>query len=106
MTKEPRRRPQAPLRREPEPFSTVPKPDFDRSAPSPEDFAAWCDHPVTRFVAAVYLNAAHDCRVAWDQSSWVEGGGDPELLAELRVRADCYNAFAQTTLENYLERFK
>lgn len=86
----------------PEP-GPVPKPDFSANAPHPEDFAAWCEHPVTRFVAAAFLSAAKKQQEAWIAGSWLTGEAPPMLLNELRTRADAYNAFLETGLSRYVE---
>ncbi len=36
----------------------APKPDPKALVPHPEDFAAWCEHPVSRFIATVYARVA------------------------------------------------
>ena len=74
--------------------------------PSPEDFAAWCDHPVTRFVATAFRDAALVQKQAWTDASWKAGKADALQLAELRTRADAYNAMFQTTLPQFAEFIK
>lgn len=79
----------------------LPRPDFQAKAPHPEDFAAWCEHPVTRFVAAAYATSAKKQAEAWMAASWTCGEANPLLLMELRSRADAYNTLLETPLEQY-----
>jgi hypothetical protein len=83
----------------------LPKPDFNAKPPHPEDFAAWCEHPVTRFVAACYVKSAQKQGEHWLEASWGAGNPDAALLTELRARADAYNAFTETGLERYTDVF-
>lgn len=82
--------------------AALPKPE-DRLVPSDEEFAAWCEHPVTRFVAACHAKAAEQQREAWSSASWGNGHADPNALIELRTRADAYMAFLETPLEAYVK---
>lgn len=69
--------------------------------PTAEEFAAWCAHPITRFVASAMQQAAEQQRDAWFARSWGDGQADPLALIELRTRADAYMAFLETGLEQY-----
>jgi len=84
----------------------APKPDPKALIPHPEDFAAWCEHPVTRFVASVWAKAALKQRDAWTEMSWESGQVDPIALTELRTRADAYRAFLETGLDDYAKHFE
>jgi hypothetical protein len=95
-------------RRRPDPhpqafLSAVPKPYRGKITPTPEEFAAWAQHPVTEWVAARYMAMAGACREAWIEESWRKGLADEKMLLALRTRADCYSAFTETTYERYLE---
>lgn len=79
----------------------TPKADAQAQVPHPEDFAAWCEHPVTRFVAAAWMHAAQAQCEAWMAASWSQGVADPAKLIELRTRADAYSAFTETGLDQY-----
>lgn len=79
----------------------TPKPVAKPQVPHPEDFAAWCAHPVTEFVATVWMHAAQAQMEAWIRASWDAGAADPAKLIELRTRADAYSAFTETGLEQY-----
>jgi hypothetical protein len=81
---------------------TLPKPDT-RVTPSQDEFSAWAEHPVSRFVAAAFARAAEQQREAWVDQSWATGQADPNELAILRARADAYMAFLETGLERYVE---
>lgn len=76
------------------------KPDT-RHTPSEDEFTAWTEHPITRYVAAAWLTAANAQREAWTGSSWATGEADPMALKELRTRADAYMAFLETGLKDY-----
>ncbi len=80
----------------------LPKPDHNQAHPHPEDFAAWCEHPVTRFVARAFEAAAIKQRETWVDNSWTGGEAEPELLLELRTRADAYMAFMETGRDEYV----
>lgn len=64
---------------------------------SEEEFAAWHDDPVTRWVIAACRKAAEENKEAWVEASWGGGNADPLLLNELRTRADAYQALSETT---------
>lgn len=72
--------------------------------PLSEDFARWRDDPMTRMVLKALDAASSAQKEAWDQASW--GGGKvraddlKDLLQELRVRADCYAALRDMTIED------
>lgn len=84
--------------------SPRPKPEVGTPPPPhPEDFAVWCENPVTRFVARAFLAAAEAQKAAWTESSWGAGKLDPIDHAALRARADAYMAFLETPLERYIE---
>lgn len=85
------------------PYQAVtPKPlDGAVILPDPEDFAQWCEHPMTRFVATAFAAAAEAQRRAWLARSWEHGEADQNKLTELRTRADAYLALLQTPLSAY-----
>ena len=72
-------------------------------APSRDEFAAWRDDPVTRFVMAALERNADECRDEWLRKSWNTGEADQAVLIGLRERADAllgftadYEAFCET----------
>lgn len=69
-----------------------------------EDFARWRDDPITRLVFKALDAAAEAQKTEWDNASWrggvVRGDDLSRLLNELRVRADCYAALKELTLED------
>ena len=79
----------------------TPKPE-SRLIPTEEEFAAWCEHPVTRFVAASHANKAEDCKKEWVGRSWRDGVADQVILAELRARADTFSAFVEASWFDHL----
>lgn len=79
----------------------LPQPDPRPQVPHPEDWDAWCQHPITRFVASAMQRSAELQREAWSAASWGQGSCDPLLLNTYRTRADAYMAFLETGLESY-----
>lgn len=79
----------------------LPKPDPRAQVPHPEDWDAWTQHPITRFVATAFYAAAEHQREAWFDLSWTGGNADADELTRLRTRADAYMAFLETTLGEY-----
>lgn len=72
-------------------------------SPSEEEFEAWRDSPTTRWVFAACAIAAAENKRVWDEASWDTGNCSPELLLELKTRADAYLALEQTTYDGWLE---
>lgn len=75
--------------------------------PLSEDFARWRDDPITKLVFQALGAAADAQKAQWDAASW-DGGqvrAEPlkELLQELRVRADCYRALQELTVEDIMQ---
>ena len=71
--------------------------------PSEEEFDAWRDNPITRWVMRAALKAAEANREAWISASWDNGEADPALLGEYRTRADAYRALSETSYDKWLE---
>jgi hypothetical protein len=80
-----------------------PQPETRPIVPTEEEFAAWAEQPVTRFVAQAFALGAEIQRQAWLAASWANGEADPLKLMELRTRADAYRAFLETTWADYLK---
>jgi hypothetical protein len=87
----------------------LPKPDA-RVTPTADEFSAWCQHPVTRYVAAAWEVAARQQREEWARVSWRPGLLSPlerdqleHRRVELTTAADAYSAFLETGLERYVE---
>ncbi len=68
-----------------------------------DDFARWRDDNVTQFVFAAVAAGAKQQQDAWLETSWGMGTAKPELLRELRTRADAYYALIDTTYEGWCE---
>lgn len=64
--------------------------------PTEEEFEAWRENPVTRWIMAACIRAAEDNKQLWFEMSWEGGNASPEALIELRTRADAYRAIAET----------
>lgn len=94
----------------PPPPNPTPKPNYAASVPDREDFAAWCEHPVTRFVAEAMEAGAKAQEAEWMRLTWVDGAQDrngvpvdtSRLLLELRTRSDAYRAFLETSWSDYV----
>jgi len=80
----------------------TPRPDANPVIPDQIEFAEWCEHPITKFVASAFLRAAEAQQDEWTQLSWNSGQVDPLALRELKARADAYSAFLETTREQYV----
>lgn len=72
-----------------------------RLVPTAEEFSAWAQHPVTRWVAAKYEHMARAQQDEWMKASWLGGKIEPLALCELRTRADAYMAFLETGWSDY-----
>jgi hypothetical protein len=71
--------------------------------PSAEEFARWQEDRVTRWVFAAIMMGVEAQRAAWMQASWDNGAAAPELLRELRTRADAYMALIETPYPGWCE---
>ena len=69
---------------------------------SEEEFAAWHDDPVTRWVLTACRKAADENKAAWIEASWEANNCDPLLLVELKTRADAYLALSDTLYAGWL----
>ena len=85
------------------PFLTARPVPARASAPIPtaEEFAAWTQHPVSEWVAAVFEAKAEECQRTWAEQSWSAREPSQALLIELRTRADNFRAFLDSTYEDY-----
>jgi hypothetical protein len=70
---------------------------------SRDDFATWRANPVTEWVFAALDAMAEGQKQHWVDTSWDQGACAPELLLELRVRADTAKAINETSYERYCE---
>ncbi len=67
-----------------------------------EDFQAWQEHPVTKWVLKACLKASELNQEHWNAVSWA-GNVDPELRLECHTRADAYRAIVETPFERWAE---
>lgn len=69
-----------------------------------EDFNRWREDPITRLVFKALEAAESAQKAQWDKASWKGGYARADdlkrLLDELRVRADCYAALREMTVED------
>lgn len=74
--------------------------------PTVDEFSTWCEHPVTKWVAAAYATSAESNRQQWLADSWHSDPVDPQVLERNRAvyfaRADAYQSFLATAWEDYL----
>ena len=69
--------------------------------PSKEEFTAWRDHPVTRWVMEACRKAAEDNKRHWVEAAWESGTANQAHLIENRTRADAYLALAETQYDGW-----
>jgi hypothetical protein len=84
-------------------FEAATRKALGQVAPSHDEFEAWRDDGVTKFVMAALLRNADECREEWVRQSWNTGEADQATLIGLRERADAllgftadYEAFCET----------
>lgn len=69
-----------------------------------EDFTRWREDPMTKMVFGALKLASAAQKTAWEEASWGGAVARPDelarTLAELRVRADCYDALHEMTIED------
>lgn len=68
-----------------------------------EDFLAWREHPLTKWVFEGCFAAAEANKAAWIDQSWGGGECEPTALIELRARADAYQALPETSYEGWCQ---
>lgn len=71
--------------------------------PSKEEWEAWSEAPLTRWVLAALASFADQQKAQWDLMSWEQGRSDPLVLCELRTRADAYRAIGEASYERLCE---
>ncbi len=81
----------------------TPKIDTNCQIPDYEDFAVWCEHPVTIFVATALKNYSEQLKQDWLTASWEGGISDPLTLSKLSSFASAYAAFAESGKDDYVE---
>lgn len=70
--------------------------------PSPEEFAAWRNDPVTLWVMDAARKASEAQKEAWVEQTWQHGGkADNDQLIELRTRSDAYAALFECEFEDW-----
>lgn len=76
-------------------------------APARDEFAAWRDDPVTRFVFAALRAAQAEQKRAWDAYAWDGQGADGKELETsllvLKTRADAYAALEEADYDALCE---
>lgn len=69
--------------------------------PSETEFNEWKGHPVTEWVMGAVAKFARQQKDRWAQAAWENGELDPALLAEAKVRADCYLSLAESDYSDW-----
>lgn len=69
--------------------------------PTEEEFEAWQDHPITRWVFDGCRIASEAAKATFIESAWETGKVDEKTLTELRTRADCYQGLADASLNDW-----
>jgi hypothetical protein len=77
-------------------------------APTEEEWIAWREHPVTRFVNEGLLMIAHRAKEAWQETAWVSPptAGERDLVSReldrqrAMIRAEAYTDLANLKLED------
>jgi hypothetical protein len=88
----------------PPPPSPRPKPYGDHqryAAPTREEFEAWCESAVTRWVATAWAATADQERDLAMTALWATGEMDPIKLAASRASAKAYLTLLHCTYEDY-----
>ena len=80
------------------------KVDYSASIPETDDFKAWCEHPVTKFVALANHLAIEDLKRQWEMYSWDGYKSDSDVLLKLKCRADGLSVLLNAEKEDY-ERY-
>ena len=69
--------------------------------PDPEEFAAWCESRVTRWVATAWKTMADAEQQYWIENSWGSGEADPIKLAAARASARAYLSMLEANWSDY-----
>ena len=71
--------------------------------PLREEFLAWQEHPVSRWVFRALEAASEAQKSGWMQASWDQQEPNPVLLAELRSRSDALRGLFETEYDRWCE---
>jgi hypothetical protein len=85
--------------------ATPEPPKFDFT-PSYEEFAAWCRHPVTSYVAQALMAISERYKTEWSDHAWGTGTIDPLMLSRYRAYSDAYASFSQSKRDDYVRAFE
>lgn len=72
------------------------------TVPTEEEFEAWRDHPVTRWVIDAFDIIAEEQKSAWIEATWTGGHCDSFELCALRTRADTYQAMKDAEYSDFV----
>lgn len=68
-----------------------------------DDFTSWRENAVTQVVFAALDRVQAMQRQHWIETSWEQGVCTPEMLLELRTRADAYRSLSELSFERISE---
>jgi hypothetical protein len=68
-----------------------------------EDFDGWRENAVTKTVFGALDKVAALQQQHWIETSWGQGACTPEMLLELRTRADAYRSLSELSYERLRE---
>ncbi len=80
----------------------VPEPTAFTFVPTYDEFAAWCRHPVTGYVATAMNEIADRYQKEWAQLSWDQGTCDPLILTRYKAFAEAYRSFSLSKRDDYV----
>jgi hypothetical protein len=68
-----------------------------------DDFAAWSENPVTKWVAAAYRKQADALKADWVALSWDQGCTDRERLIAMKAQAEAFEVIADPSFASVAE---
>lgn len=82
-------------------------PDTRDGVPEPTDdeFADWCQNPVTRYVAKAFKVMAEDEKTRWVNNTWNAPVSTPDVertLATVKATVQAYEVFINAKKEHYV----
>lgn len=77
----------------------------DSPTPTDEQFAEWCQNPVTRYVASAFKQMIEDEKYIWANMTWNSPKPDPDVnrtLVAAKATAKAYEIFITAKKEHYV----
>lgn len=79
----------------------VPKTKIDIRDPLEDDWNAWCEDPVTVYVASKLKLASERMKANWVQMAWDGECDNPVELARMKAYSEAHLNFSRTGLGGY-----